>query len=249
MKFFVVLFFGMLLWTQQTLAYRAGVSFYTKRGESFQVVINGRLINPRTDNQIRLNDIPSGYHNAEIRLPGRYGVLVHRTRIFLEPGQETEYLVEIVGHRPKIILTKVATYPINGGIVPPPPPPIPVPTPRDPDYRDNDRDDYQNRDKIYECSNILKGAEFDRFYRAVAARPFDNDKLVLTKQVLNQSTIYADDLKSLLKLFSFDDNKVELAKYMYPNTCDQRNFYVVYDAFSFESNRRELERYISNLPR
>jgi hypothetical protein len=49
--------------------------------------------------------------------------------------------------------------------------------------------------------------------------------------------------------FSFDDRKLELAKAYYPNVYDQRNFYVVYEAFRFDSDRRELEKYISSFRR
>src|SRR5690349_9487553 len=101
MKPLVVLFFGMLLWTQQAFASRASVAFASKRGEPFLVAIDGRLINRHPTDRLRLNDIPAGYHDAEIRFPDRYGALVHRARIFLEPGYETEFVVQIVGRRPR----------------------------------------------------------------------------------------------------------------------------------------------------
>jgi hypothetical protein len=244
MKSLVVLFFGMLLWTQQAFASRASVSFFSKRGEPFLVAIDGRLINRNPTDRLRLNDIPAGYHDAEIRFPDRYGVLVHRARLYLEPGYETEFMVQIVGRRPRVVLNKAGRYPINGGIVPPPYPVPHEPKPR-PDYRD--RDDDRNRD--YACPDLLTGVEFERFYNTLASRPFDDDKLSLAKQVLGQSTIYAEDLRSVMKLFSFDNRKTDLAKFAYNNVCDRRNFYLVYEAFTFESSARELERYINSLAR
>ena len=242
MKSLVVLFLGMLIWTQQAFANRAGITFATRRGEPFMIVIDGRLINRTATDRIRLNSIPAGYHDAEIRFPDRFGVLVHRARLFLEPGYQTDYLVQITGRRPRVVLTKVGQIPINGGIVPPiysePQPPRP-----NPDYRDNDR----NRDNT--CPDLLAGAEFERFFQAVSARRFDDDKLTLAKQVLGQSTVYAEDLARVMKLFSFDNRKIELGKYAYNNVCDRRNFYVVYDTFTFDSSARELEQYISNLAR
>jgi hypothetical protein len=115
-----------------------------------------------------------------------------------------------------------------------------VPRPR-PDFPDRDRHD--------DCPNLLAGAEFDRFFNTLASRPFDDDKLMLAKQVIGQSTIYAEDLKRVMKQFSFDNRKSELAKFAYNNVCDRRNFYLVYDAFTFDSSARELERYINELAR
>ncbi|WP_146895697.1 DUF4476 domain-containing protein [Adhaeribacter aerolatus] len=244
MKPLVVLFFGMLLWTQQAFASRASVSFASKHGEPFLVAIDGRLINHRPTNRFRLNDIPAGYHDAEIRFPDRYGALVHRARLFLEPGYETEYVVQVVGRRPRVVLNQVRRYPINGGIVPPPYPVPEPPRPR-PDYPDRDND----RDRDNACPDLLAGAEFERFFNTLASRPFDDDKLSLAKQVIGQSTIYAEDLKRVMKQFSFDNRKSDLAKFAYNNVCDRRNFYVVYDAFTFESSARELERYMNELAR
>lgn len=242
MKSLVVLCFGLLLWTQQAFAGRASVAFASKRGEPFLVAIDGRLINRHPTNRIQLPDIPAGYHEAEIRFPDRYGALVHRARLFLEPGYETEFVVQVVGRRPRVVLNQVRRFPLNGGMVPP----YPVPE------RPRPRPDYPNRGDYYRddiCPDLLAGGEFERFFNALANRPFDDDKLTLARQVLGQSTIYAEDLKRVMQQFSFDNRKLELAKFAYRNVCDRRNFYLVYDAFTFDSSARELERYINELAR
>jgi hypothetical protein len=61
MKRFVVLFCSLFLWTQYTLA-RPGASatFFSKRGELFQFVLDGRLINRGGTNVIQIQDIPAG---------------------------------------------------------------------------------------------------------------------------------------------------------------------------------------------
>lgn len=245
MKFLAVLFFGIFLWTQQALAISADVLFYTKRGEPFQVILDGRLINRTVTDQLHLHDIPGGFHRAEIRFPDRFGALVYHTRIYLEPGFKTDFVLSIVGRRPRVIMNKAAAYPlpvVNR--------PLPGRGPRpDGDNRDDydeERDDYNGRDHDNR-RELMQPADVDRLIAALKKRPFDDDKMVLAKQVLGESTFYAEDLKAILMLFSFDNKKLELAKSLYYNTYDRRNFYVVYDAFRFDSDRRELERYISSL--
>jgi hypothetical protein len=277
MKSFAVLFFGMLLWTQTSLARHADVSFVSRRGEPFQVVLNGRLINRHATDQLRLPAIPGGFHVAEIRLPGRFGALVHRTRIYVEPGFKTEFLIQVVGHRPKVMISKVRQYPLPVAVRPLPGPYRPRHDRYEDDYRDDDRyesdrhedrsrDRYDNdgyeeqQDGRYDNSyedraggvygrQVLTEAEVDRLIKGMAARPFEDEKMSLARQVLGQSTIYAEDLKRVLEGLHFDKQKLELAKQLYPRVYDPRNFYVVYDAFRFDSDRRELERYISSLPR
>jgi hypothetical protein len=286
MKSLAVLFFGMFLLTHTSFANQADVSFFTSRGERFQIVLNGRLINRYATDRLHLPAIPAGFHLAEIRLADRFGALISRTRIYVEPGFKTDYLIQLAGRRPKVVVSKVRQYPL----------PVvgrPLPggyrqrTDRDgrydgnyrgrEDYRDDDRydnrndnDRYDNRgdDDRYENQNkdrsddsytdrnrggysreVMSATAVDRLLQALAARPFEDDKMSLARQALGQNAIYAEDLKRVLSSFSFDKQKLELARQLYPNVYDQRNFYVVYDAFRYDSDRRELERYISSLPR
>jgi hypothetical protein len=275
MKSFVILIFSLVLASHTAFANLADVSFFTRRGERFQVVLNGRLINRYAATQINLPALPGGYHVAEIRLPDRFGTLVHRMRIFVEPGFRTDYVIGVVGRRPKVVVSKARQYPL-------PTTPRPVPGPYAPRpgydsgsdndyYRGRDRyqdeghdgynrdryqhqeqdDYYQERDRYQDQDHVrevMPAAEVDRLVQAMAARPFGDDKLSLARQVLSQQTFYAADLKRVLNSFTFDDHKLTLAKALYANVYDQRNLYVVYDAFRFASDRRELERYIASLP-
>jgi len=267
MKSLVVLFFGILFWTQPAFALPADISFFTKRGELFQVVLDGRLINRASTDRVRLRAIPAGYHVAEIRFPDRFGALVHRTRIYVEPGYNTEFLVQLAGRKPKVLLNKIAQYPLRSS------------QPYPPNYRDretypnreryDDRGEYDNRDRgnyqdddyrdnasenqdrdyREESSAVLRSSEIDRLVLAIKNRPFDDDKFSLARQALSNSTFYAEDLKRVLNQFSYDSKKLELAKSLYRNVYDPRNFYVVYDAFRFNSDRRELERFVDSQSR
>lgn len=239
MKSLAVLFFGMLLCTQQALAISADVSFYTKRGERFQVVLDGRLINRGTTDRVHLHDLRPGFHWVEIRFPDRFGALVHRNKIYLEPGFQTAFMLQVVGRRPRVVMNRTGQYPLRVANRPLPG------RPHRPDYDDRD-DDYDRDDRDYDRRNVMQPTEIERLIDALKKRPFDDDKMVLARQVLRESTFYAEDLKRILMLFSFDSKKLELAKALYHNTYDKRNFYVVYDAFRFNSDRRELENYVDN---
>ena len=154
MKSLAVLFFGMFLWTQPSFARHADVTFFAGRGERFQLVLDGRLVNRYVTDQLHLPAVSAGYHVAEIRLPGRFGALVHRTRIFVEPGFRTDYLVQVAGVRPQVVVSKVRQYPlpIVGRPVPAPYRPYPshpgsYSNPyRDRDHYDKDRDYRRDRD-------------------------------------------------------------------------------------------------------
>ena len=52
-----------------------------------------------------------------------------------------------------------------------------------------------------------------------------------------------------MNLFSFEDSKLQYAKYAYTYTFDLGNYYKVNDAFTFEMSIEELNEYISKQKR
>jgi hypothetical protein len=81
---------------------------------------------------------------------------------------------------------------------------------------------------------------------AIRKESFDKDKLAVAKQIMSNNTLYSGQVKEMLQLFSFDDSKLDFAKYAYARTADRNNYFVVYDAFSFRKNKEELMSYIQN---
>lgn len=53
-------------------------------------------------------------------------------------------------------------------------------------------------------------------------------------------------VKELLALFSYEDSKLELAKYAYDYTVDKGNYFMVNEAFSYSSSKESLMDYIKN---
>ena len=50
----------------------------------------------------------------------------------------------------------------------------------------------------------------------------------------------------MVTLFSFENNKLEIAKYMYGKTLDRKNYFVIYNVFTFSRSKEELAEYIRN---
>jgi hypothetical protein len=48
----------------------------------------------------------------------------------------------------------------------------------------------------------------------------------------------------ILQLFTFEDNKLELAKFAYDYCIDRENYYRVNDVFTFSSSKDELSRFL-----
>src|SRR5687768_3178923 len=106
MKRFAVAFFVMALFLSNLAAEAASATFATRRGEIFQLILDGRLINGPGSAQVRMDRLPAGPHNVEFRVPARRGYLTFCTRIFLERGFETNYVLIPPGYHPNFLLKR-----------------------------------------------------------------------------------------------------------------------------------------------
>ncbi len=73
---------------------------------------------------------------------------------------------------------------------------------------------------------------------------FENNRLTSAKTIIDKNNFTAQQVKEMMLLFSFENNKLEIAKYAYRKTVDKQNYYVVNDAFTFSSSKDELARFI-----
>jgi len=80
---------------------------------------------------------------------------------------------------------------------------------------------------------------------AIENESFSSDKMIIGKQAIKNKCMTADQVLELVKLFDFEDDRLEYAKYAYARTYDVDNYYKVNSAFSFSSTKSELNDYIS----
>ncbi|MDX1936480.1 MAG: DUF4476 domain-containing protein [Flavihumibacter sp.] len=124
------------------------------------------------------------------------------------------------------------------------------------DYYDNDDDDNNwnnnrdfdrdNRDRDYRNQRAMDDRDFIMAKNQLQRESFDNTRLLMARQISDNNYLSAQQVKELMQLFSFDDKKLDFAKYAYRRTTDRNNYFIVYDAFAFASNKEELANYIRN---
>ncbi|GAA4340168.1 hypothetical protein GCM10023149_51360 [Mucilaginibacter gynuensis] len=89
--------------------------------------------------------------------------------------------------------------------------------------------------------NGMEQREYAYLYNTIKAEAFDSGKLKVLKVGLKNSQISTGQLTDLLKMFTFDDKRLESAVFAYNYVSDARNFYQVRDTFTFESGKREID--------
>ena len=92
--------------------------------------------------------------------------------------------------------------------------------------------------------NHMHPADFDILLNTIANRSFDSTKRQIAANALANNLFTSEQIRLMLQLFSFESNRLEIAQLAYASVVDQQNYYLVYDAFSFESSIRRLETFI-----
>jgi len=248
MKKTLLLYVGLLLLfaAQVARAAPANATFIAERGVVFQLIFDGRALTQAGTQQVRLDRIAPGYHQAEFFIPTRYGRSInYRTRVFLDEGLESTFvLVTRSGYPP--VLRKVSALPIpRRGAGNGPHPSYPPTLPPAPDYGNEPAYPESYPGRAY----VMAPQEVAALFDAVQRQPFDDNKLPIIRTALQDVTIPADDARRFVATLAFDRNRIELAKYMYSRVADPQNFYQVYDALQYPSSIREVQQYVESFRR
>lgn len=85
---------------------------------------------------------------------------------------------------------------------------------------------------------------FGAFLEAIRRESFDDSRKAIARTGIDQNWFTSAQAKTLLACFSFEASKLEIAKYMYGKTLDPKNYFIVYNVFSFSKSKEELAEYV-----
>ncbi len=101
-----------------------------------------------------------------------------------------------------------------------------------------------NSNAYYAPINCLSGNEFEAIKHTINNRPFDSTKLQIAKEAVSKNRMNSYQVAELVQLLTFESNKLELAKFGYQFVLDPKNYYVIYNEFTFDSSINELSAFI-----
>ncbi|MFN4364042.1 DUF4476 domain-containing protein [Chryseobacterium hispalense] len=105
-----------------------------------------------------------------------------------------------------------------------------------------------NWDNQDDYAQVMDNRSFSEFLNVLRKNAnFDESKLSMIRQQMRTTMFTAEQITALVKEMSFDKNRLSLAKSMYTKCVDQERYFLVYDAFDFESSKKELMDFISKL--
>jgi hypothetical protein len=91
---------------------------------------------------------------------------------------------------------------------------------------------------------LMTVREFEILKEQVKRNSFDTGKMDAAKSATSGNVLTAAQVAELARLFNFDNNRLEYAKFAYQYTYDKQNYNAVSNAIAFESNRKELEKHV-----
>lgn len=96
-------------------------------------------------------------------------------------------------------------------------------------------------------ANVMDNNSFSDFLSMLHRNArFDDDRFSMIRQQMRTTMFTSQQILALVKEMSFDKNKLSLAKSIFNNCVDKHKYFIVCDAFDFESSKRELMDFVSN---
>ena len=118
------------------------------------------------------------------------------------------------------------------------------------DGRDNMRPERPGRPEQgehrpgYGYNRVMNDQLFQKFYKEMKNEPFKDDRMKLLNAALAGSDFTSAQCLQLTKLYTFDDDRMEIMKIMYPRIVDKEAFFTVINTLTFSSSKEKMKDFI-----
>jgi len=232
MKKFSTLFIASLF-SLSLMAYDGSRLSISSPGTSteMKIEIDGRSFSMK-NNSLTLSYLQEGRHTVKIyrdRKKGGFGFgkredVVFQSNVFLKRGYHLDIMVNRFGK----VMTDEHLIDVNDDFY-------------------NEEDDYYDSNNVgYNGGNlnVMNSRDFGTVKDQLRREWFENNRLTSAKVIIDKSDFTTQQVKELMLLFTFENNRLEVAKYAYCKTADKQNYFQLTDALSFSSSKDELARFI-----
>ena len=95
------------------------------------------------------------------------------------------------------------------------------------------------------CGIAMSAASFNQAKSSVSSKSFSDSKMTTAKQITQTNCLTAQQIKEMTMLFDFETDRVTYASFAHKRCTDPQNYFIVNDAFEFESSIEELNQNIN----
>lgn len=193
---------------------------------------------------------------------------VHRIRVVLPPPADRPYLADIVLFKGNINIepgTETFAYIDNkGGYYvhtraplsnAPTAPQLPPPSPSENPYYDEHANypppvtPSQPSTPTFpqpptHAPKAMDAVRFAELKATIKDQSFDDTRLSIARQAVEQNKMDAEQVKQIMSVFSFESSRLSWAKYAYRYVIDRENYATLYSGLQFNSSVDELIKYV-----
>jgi hypothetical protein len=95
------------------------------------------------------------------------------------------------------------------------------------------------------CLNAVTDTEAATMKLQIEAETFKDDKLNKAMLLAKDRCFRVNHVITIMSAMTYEDNKLEIAKFLYTKTENQNEYELVVDALTYQSSKQELRDYIA----
>lgn len=202
------------------------LSVFSPDRNPFYLVLNGERMNDQPQTYITVQGLPSDVYKMEVEFQDAFIPLIREE---IEVSGRTVSNMYKIGwtFNKKPILLPASYAPTSGKYVV--------------NYSNYD---YRTQRPKRPYKIAMDQRDFDAAKNTIRNTPFDDSKFKTAKGIASSNFLTSDQVLAVCKLFSFEQTKLEFAKFAYSRTTDRGNYFLVNSAFSFSSTTDELNKFL-----
>lgn len=109
-----------------------------------------------------------------------------------------------------------------------------------------DRDNRNNNGRREPLCGVSDN-EFQEIVATIKAQSFENTQVTMAKQIVRTKQCFTTlQIKQLLEVFTFENTKLDMAKYCFGYCVDRGDYYKINSVFTFSSSVEDLTNFISS---
>lgn len=215
---------------------------------NIRVIVDGKSFEPGK-NSLMIENVSAGYHSIAVYRAKRNGfrstfnnryVMVYNSSLAINPATSVLITIDRFG-QVQLSEQRMAGNPNDwnrddhtgyGN------------TGRDKGYKDDGR--WEDNKNYSGYARAMSATEFDQVLSSLDKEWFEANKIKSASYIINGNFFTSSQVREMMSLFNFEDNKLDIAKQAYTKTLDKQNYQCVSDALNFSSSREALSRFISD---
>ena len=227
--------------------YTSDINICNHDNDLITVMLDG-IQYPNAVNEFHLSGITPGHHQVKVFTRENYGYnysrfahLAYSGFVNLKPGEEIFAVIDPYNQlRIKRVVTAM-------------PAPVSVTKPirscnslyNPNQYCDkNYNDDHCNTPPYNYGPYAMDESSFCTLKQCIADKWFDSSKSEVAQMAMRNNYFTTQQVARIMNLFDFESTKLAFAKMAYSHVVDQQNYWMVNDAFSFNSSISSLQEFI-----